>query len=59
MCIVAKSTDRGTSLVAQWLRLHAPNSGGPGSIPGQGIRSHMHASTESSYATTKKPVCCN
>ncbi|TEA36653.1 hypothetical protein DBR06_SOUSAS310034, partial [Sousa chinensis] len=29
------------SLVAQWLRLHAPNAGGPGSISGQGIRSHM------------------
>ena len=25
----------------QWLRLHAPNAGGPGSIPGQGTRSHM------------------
>ena len=23
--------DIGTSLVAQWLRLHAPNAGGPGS----------------------------
>ena len=29
------------SLVAQWLRLHAAHSGGPGSIPGQGIRSHI------------------
>ena len=29
------------SLAAQWLRLHAPNAGGPGSIPGQGTRSHM------------------
>ena len=28
-------------LVAQWLRLHDPNAGGPGSIPGQGTRSHM------------------
>ena len=26
-------------LVVQWLRLHAPNAGGPGSIPGQGPRS--------------------
>ena len=32
--------DSGTSLVGQWLRLHAPNAGGPGSIPGQGTRSH-------------------
>ena len=30
-------------MVVQWLRLHAPNAGGPGSIPGQGTRSHMHA----------------
>ena len=30
-----------TSLVVQWLRLHAPNSGDLGSIPGQGTRSHM------------------
>ena len=28
----------GTSLVVQWLRLHAPNAGGPGSIPGQGTK---------------------
>ena len=32
---------RETSLVVQWLRLCSPNSGGPGSIPGQGIRSYM------------------
>ena len=30
-----------TSLVVQWLRLHAFNAGDPGSIPGQGTRSHM------------------
>ncbi|TEA37700.1 hypothetical protein DBR06_SOUSAS9210016, partial [Sousa chinensis] len=29
------------SLVVQWLRLCAPNAGDPGSIPGQGTRSHM------------------
>ena len=29
-----------TSLVAQWLRLHAPSAGGLGSIPGRGTRSH-------------------
>ena len=28
-------------LMVQWLRLHAPNAGGLGSIPGQGTRSHM------------------
>ena len=30
-----------TSLVAQWLRLHTPNAGGLGLIPGQGTRSCM------------------
>ncbi|TEA36160.1 hypothetical protein DBR06_SOUSAS11510078, partial [Sousa chinensis] len=47
------------SLVAQWLRLHAPNTGGLGLIPGQGTRSHMHAATKSLHATTKDPTCCN
>ena len=36
-----------------------PSAGGPGSIPGQGTRSHMHAATKSSNATTKEPACCN
>ena len=27
-----------TSLEGQWLRLHAPNVGGAGSIPGQGTK---------------------
>ena len=31
----------GTSLVIQWLRLHAPSSGDLGSIPGQGNGSHI------------------
>ena len=31
----------GTSLTVQWLRLHAPNTGGPGLVPGQETRSHM------------------
>ena len=31
----------GISLVVQWLRLCNPNAGNPGSIPGQGTRSHM------------------
>ena len=30
----------GASLVVQWLRLHAPKAGGPGSISGQGTGSH-------------------
>ena len=49
----------GTSLVVQWLRFHAPNAGVLGSIPGQGTRSHMHATTKSSRATTKEPASCN
>ena len=42
-----KDTDRlkvkvkGNSLVVQWLRLCTPDTGGLGSIPGQGTRSHM------------------
>ena len=28
-------------MVVQWLRLHASNAGGPGSIPGWGTGSHM------------------
>ncbi|TEA30869.1 hypothetical protein DBR06_SOUSAS3510006, partial [Sousa chinensis] len=45
--------------VVQWMRLHAPNAGGPGSNSGQGTRSHMHAATKSSHATTKEPTCHN
>ena len=30
-----------TSLVVQWLRCCASKAGGPGSIPGQGTRSHV------------------
>ena len=27
--------------MVQWARLHIPETGGPGLIPGQGTRSHM------------------
>ncbi|TEA40718.1 hypothetical protein DBR06_SOUSAS1310011, partial [Sousa chinensis] len=47
------------SLVVQWVRLHAPNAGGPDSIPGRGNRSHMHAATKSLHAATKKSACHN
>ncbi|TEA11625.1 hypothetical protein DBR06_SOUSAS6910083, partial [Sousa chinensis] len=47
------------SQVVQWIRLHAPNAGGPGSIPGEGTRSHMHAATKSLHATTMEPSCRN
>ena len=59
MAIIKKSTNRGTSLVAQWLRLRDPSAGGPGSIPGQGTRCHMHAATNSSHVATKEPASCN
>ena len=36
MAIIKKAT--GTSLVVQWLRLHAANAGGPGSVPAQETR---------------------
>ena len=29
---------QGTSLAVQWLRIHTPDVGGTGSIPGQGIK---------------------
>ncbi|TEA31394.1 hypothetical protein DBR06_SOUSAS710187 [Sousa chinensis] len=60
-----------TSLVAQWIRLHAPNAGGLGSIPGLGTRSQIACCNcmlqlrvrmpqlRSSCATTKEPMCCN
>ena len=47
------------SLVAQWIRLHAPSAGGLGLIPGQGTRSHMHATNKSLHAVTKEPASCN
>ena len=36
-----KTLAPGTCLVVQWLRLHAVNAGGLGSIPDWGTRSHM------------------
>ena len=36
------SASRSGPRSVQWIRLHAPNAGGPGSFPGQGPRSHMH-----------------
>ena len=46
-----KKEKKGTSLVVQWLRLRIPNSGGPGSIPGQGTRACM--------LQLKDPTCHN
>ena len=46
--------------MVQRLRLHIPNAGGPGSIPGQGTRSHMpqlkilHAATKTCFSKQTK-----
>ena len=37
-CYVSHKTFAGSSLVVQWLGLHASTAGGPGSIPGQGTK---------------------
>ena len=36
--IIFKNRRGGTSLMVQWLQLHAPNAGGMGSIPGWGTK---------------------
>ena len=38
---IFKRFSSGSSLVIQSLRFHPPTAGSPGSIPGQGTRSHM------------------
>ena len=43
----------GTSQVVRRLRLHAPNAGGLGSIPGQGTKSHMLQLKKIPHAITK------
>ena len=49
---------REPSLVVQWLRLHSPNAGGPGSIPGQRTRYHrlqlkmLHAARRQKHPVT-------
>ena len=48
----------GTSLVIQWLRLHAPSAGGLGLIPGRSLDPNMlqlkkeilHATTETQHS---------
>ena len=39
--LIVKMWFWGSSLLVQWLRLHAPHAGGLGLIPDQGARSHM------------------
>ena len=65
--LLLKISPQGTSLVGQWLRPHVPNAEGPGSIPGQGTRSHMlqvkimctATKTQSSQKKTKKKANIN
>ncbi|TEA29786.1 hypothetical protein DBR06_SOUSAS7110042 [Sousa chinensis] len=52
-------------MVVQWLRLHAPHTGGPALIPGQGtrycmpqLRAHM-LQLKTLHAATKDTECCN
>ena len=47
-----------TSPVVQYLRIHAPNTGVAGVIPGWGTRSHMPW-LKSSHATAKDSTCRN
>ena len=57
----------GTSVVVQWLGLHALNAGGLGSIPGQGTRSHIlqlrvlfpKLKVHMSQWRSKTSMCCN
>ena len=37
-CLLLQEVLEGTSLVAHWLRLHAPNAGGTGLVPGRGTK---------------------
>ena len=57
--LILKIDKEGTSLVVQLVRFHAPNAGGPGSIPGWGTRSHMPATTKKPAHATKKSTCHN
>ena len=53
--VIHKKLYTGISLVVQWVKLRAPNAGGPSSIPGWGTRFYMHATTKSLHAATKRP----
>ena len=56
--ILTLKKKKGTSLVVQWLRLHAPTAGGPGSIPDQGTRSRT-PQLKIPHTATKDPARCN
>ena len=50
-----KHLQSGTSLVVQWLRLHAADAGGPGSIPGPGTGPHMLQQQHQKASASEKP----
>ena len=57
-----KLNNVGIFLVVQWLRLHAPEAGSLGLIPGQGTRSHIpqlssDAALKSLQVTATYPAC--
>ena len=43
--------------MAQWLRLHVPNAGDLGSIPGQGTRSHTLQLEDPTYHNQDQRSC--
>ena len=53
-----KTNEQGISPVVQWLRLHASNAGGMGSIPGQGTKI-PHASQCGQIEKKKKRTTAN
>ena len=53
----SKELKQGTCLVVQWLRLHTPNAGAWGSIPGQGTRSHMWQLRPAAAAAKSLQLC--
>ena len=54
-----KVASDGTSLVAQWLGLRNPKAGNPGSIPGQGPRSHtLERGALATGPPGKSPLWC-
>ena len=55
---IKKTYNPGTSLVVQWLRLHASIAGGMGSIPGQGAKiphAVWHGQKQKQNRTKKTP----
>ena len=57
--LVESLSTLGNSLVAQWLGLHAPTAGGPGSIPGWGtkIPHAVQRSQKKKKKDNNKKVC--